>query len=46
MPFDPVDRAGAGYQAFTVPEEWVTGAGGVATEDILLLEFVDQTLTV
>ena len=43
---DPLDGAGAGKQAFTVPQERVTGAVGVASEDVPLLELPDEALTV
>ena len=46
MHFDPLDGASAGDHAFTVPEQWETGAGGIAAEDIPLLELPDETLAV
>ena len=46
MSFYPLDSAGAGHQSFTVAEEGETGTGGVAAEDIALLEFSNQTLAV
>ena len=46
MSLDPLDGAGAGEQSFTVPQEWVAGAVGIAAEDVPLLKLPYETLTV